>query len=164
MQMSGKKNPQKTIKCHAFLWNLCITVKSHECHGVSNHWWHDCMLLTICSGHFQKKTSKLYITVLFDGNPWVTGGFPSQRANNTDCFPAVTSTCKLRIYILFKGRVNIHIRSQWQIVVENIQISQICGRWQIEVGIGLIPTGCDMKFVSVIMSYTNKLKYDFKIE
>ena len=34
----------------------------------------------ICS----KKTSKLIITGLCEGNPPMTGGFPSQRASNTE--------------------------------------------------------------------------------
>ena len=34
-----------------------------------------------------KKTWKLRVTGLCEGNPPVTGGFPSQRANNEDFFP-----------------------------------------------------------------------------
>ena len=31
-----------------------------------------------------KKTSKLHVTGLYEGNPSVTGGFPSQRASNAE--------------------------------------------------------------------------------
>ena len=40
---------------------------------------------TVCSGTDKKKTtSKLRVTDLCEGNPPVTGGFPSQRASNTE--------------------------------------------------------------------------------
>ena len=41
-----------------------------------------------------KKTSKLRITDHCDGHPPVTGGFPSQKANNAKkCFHLMTSSC-----------------------------------------------------------------------
>ena len=63
---------------------LCIiTAMSHEHHGVSNHWPLDCFfnsLFRVTS----KKTSKPLLLVLCEGNPPVTGGFPSQRASNME--------------------------------------------------------------------------------
>ena len=39
---------------------------------------------TICSGADEKKTSKLRVTGLCEGNSSVTGGFPAHRANNAE--------------------------------------------------------------------------------
>ena len=53
---------------------------------VSNHQPHDCLP----NGLFRrrsKKTSKLRITGLCDGNSLVTGEFPAQRASNGEMFP-----------------------------------------------------------------------------
>ena len=51
--------------------------------GVSNHQHHDC-LLNHLSKRRSKKTSKLCITGLCEGNSPVTGEFPTQRASNTE--------------------------------------------------------------------------------
>ena len=51
--------------------------------GVSNHQPHDCLL----NGLFRrrsKKTSKLRVTGLFEGNSPVTGEFPAQKASNAE--------------------------------------------------------------------------------
>ena len=47
--------------------------------GVSNHQPHDCL-----RRHRPKKTSKLSITGLFEGNSPVTNEFPAQRASNAE--------------------------------------------------------------------------------
>ena len=55
----------------------------NEHNGVSNHRLYDCLfnsLLRLSS----KKTSKTCVTGLCNGNPPVTGGFPSQRACNAE--------------------------------------------------------------------------------
>ena len=39
---------------------------------------------TVCSRHRSKKTSKLCVTGLFEGNSQVTGEFPTQRASNVE--------------------------------------------------------------------------------
>ena len=41
---------------------------------------------TVCSG-VDKKTSKLRVTVLCEGNPAKTGEFPVQMASNAEMFP-----------------------------------------------------------------------------
>ena len=53
--------------------------------GVSNHQPNDCLLNRLFR-HRSKKTSKLRVTGLCEGNPPVTGGFPSQRASNAENF------------------------------------------------------------------------------
>ena len=51
--------------------------------GVSNHQHLDCLLNRLF-GCISKKTSKLYVIGLCEGNPPVTGGFPSQRTSNAE--------------------------------------------------------------------------------
>ena len=51
--------------------------------GVSNHQPHDCLLNRLF-GHRSKKTSKLRVTGLRNGNSSVTGEFPRQRASNAE--------------------------------------------------------------------------------
>ena len=53
---------------------------------VSNHRRLHCLLNHLLRRR-SKKTSKLRVTGLFEGNPSVTGGFPSQRASNAEMFP-----------------------------------------------------------------------------
>ena len=81
-------------------WNNSIRIKSYETKrfilpplsfqwrhngrvGVSNHLPHDCLL----NGIFRrrsKKTQKLRVTGLCEGNSPVTGEFPSQRASKAE--------------------------------------------------------------------------------
>ena len=63
----------------ALQWRL------NERDGVSNHRRLDCLLNRLF-GRRSKKTSKLRVTGLCEGNPPVTGGFPSQRASNAENF------------------------------------------------------------------------------
>ena len=56
----------------------------NECHGISNHQYPDCLLSCFFLRRRSKKTSKFHVTGLCEGNPQVTGGFPSQRASNTE--------------------------------------------------------------------------------
>ena len=53
------------------------------CDGVSNPQPHD-FLLSRGFSHRWKKTSKLRVTGLSDGNSWATGEFPAQRASNAE--------------------------------------------------------------------------------
>ena len=57
--------------------------RHNEWDGVSNHQPHDCLLR-----HFfrlrSKKTAKLSVTGLCEGNSPVTGAFPAQRASNAE--------------------------------------------------------------------------------
>ena len=51
--------------------------------GVSNHRRLDCLLNRLLR-HRSKKTSKLRVTSLCEGNPSVTGGFPLGKTSNTE--------------------------------------------------------------------------------
>ena len=55
----------------------------NEHNGVSNQQRPNCLLHCLFR-HRSKKTSKLCVTGPCEGNPPVTGGFPSQRACNTE--------------------------------------------------------------------------------
>ena len=59
---------------------LSLQWRHNEHDGVSNHQRHDCLLNRL----FKRKTSKLRVTGLCDGNSPVTGDFPAQRASNTE--------------------------------------------------------------------------------
>ena len=67
-------------------WNviMCPWLRRHnERDGVSNHQHYDCLL----NGLFRcrsKKTSKLRVTGLCEGNSPVTGEFPVKRASNVE--------------------------------------------------------------------------------
>ena len=54
--------------------------------GVSNHQPYDCLLNCLFRRR-SKKTSKLRVTVLCEGNSPVTGEFPGQRTSNAGNFP-----------------------------------------------------------------------------
>ena len=64
---------------------ICISLqwRHNECDGVSNHQCPD-RLLNRLFRRRSKNTSKLRVTCLREGNPPVTGGFPSQKACNAE--------------------------------------------------------------------------------
>ena len=68
-----------TSSFHSVSWTLQWR---NERNGVSNHWGHDC-LLNILFRRRSKKTPKLRVTSLGEGNSPVTGEFPAQRARVT---------------------------------------------------------------------------------
>ena len=57
--------------------------RRNQRYGVSNHQPHDCLLKRLFR-HISKKTSKLRVTGLCEGNSPVTGEFPAQRASNAE--------------------------------------------------------------------------------
>ena len=57
--------------------------RNNECDGVSNHRRIDCYLSRLFKSR-SKKTSKLRVTGLCDGNSPVAGKFPAQRASNAE--------------------------------------------------------------------------------
>ena len=71
--------PQKML----FLWKTKLLQWRHnEPNGVSNHRPLGCLLNRLCRRR-SKKTLKLRVTDLCEGNSPVTGEFPAQRASNT---------------------------------------------------------------------------------
>ena len=72
------KHPRST--CHAW-YTLRWRHNEHE--GVSNHQPHDCLLNRL-SRRTSKKTSKLCVTGLCEGNSPGTGEFPAQMASNAE--------------------------------------------------------------------------------
>ena len=63
------------ISCYPLQW------RHNEHDGVSNHQPYDCLLNHLFK-HRSKKTPKLRVTGLGEGNSPVTGEFPAQRASN----------------------------------------------------------------------------------
>ena len=55
------------------------------CDGVSNHQSHDCLLNRLFRRK-SKKTPKLHVAGLCEGNSHVTGEFPAQKACNAEMF------------------------------------------------------------------------------
>ena len=68
-----------TISVPYLKWTL--QWRCNERNGVSNHQPHDCLLNRLFR-HRSKKTSKLRVTGLCEGNSPVTGEFPAQSASN----------------------------------------------------------------------------------
>ena len=68
--------------------------RHNECDGVSNHRRLNCLLHRLFR-HRSKKASKLRVTDICEGNPPVTGGFPSQRAVTRKMFPFYDVIMKL---------------------------------------------------------------------
>ena len=64
-------------------WKHTLQWRHNERDGVSNHQPHDCFS-TVYSRRRSKKTSKLRVTGLCEGNSPDTSKFPSQRASNAD--------------------------------------------------------------------------------
>ena len=73
--------PQCVRWQHSTLFALQWRHDEHD--GVSNHRRLDCLLNRL-SRLRSKETSKLRVTGLCEGNPPVTGGFPSQRSLNAE--------------------------------------------------------------------------------
>ena len=72
--------------CRTNIPNVCfpqvpLQWRHNECDGVSNYQGLDCLFSCLFSRR-SKKTSELHVSGLCEGNPSVTGGFPSQRASN----------------------------------------------------------------------------------
>ena len=63
-------------------WTKSLQWRHNDRDSISNHRRPDCFLNRLFR-HRSKKTSKLILTCLYEGNPPATGRFPSQRTNNT---------------------------------------------------------------------------------
>ena len=67
--------------------------RHNECHCFLNHRHLDCLLSRLLR-RTSKKILKIRVTGLFEGNPPVTGAFPSQRASSVNIFfQLMTSSC-----------------------------------------------------------------------
>ena len=89
--------------------------------------YHYNMIMYIMFRCRSKKTSRLRVTGLFEGNPPMTGGFPSQKASNTEnvsiwwChhdFRIVITESQNYVYEIFgyyyyvPGKLSIHLRAK----------------------------------------------------
>ena len=112
--------PQQTVckfhldpQCNIFHWgSTALGVSTLWCHNERDSVWnpqpHDCLLSRLFR-HRRKKTSKLCVTGLCEGNSPVTGEFPAQRASNAENVPIwwrhrgivwSSSMCLLRIFLV----------------------------------------------------------------
>ena len=62
---------------------LSLQRRHNECNGVSNHRRLDCLLKRLFRGR-SKKTSRLHVIGLCEGNSPLTSEFPDQRASNAE--------------------------------------------------------------------------------
>ena len=69
--------------CGCSLHLVSLQWRHYERDGVSNHQPHDCLLNRLFRRKW-KKTSKLRVTGLCEGNSPVTGEFPAQMASNAE--------------------------------------------------------------------------------
>ena len=72
-----------TYPCSELCWASSLQWRHNKRNGVSNLQCLDCLLNRLFRRR-SKKTSKIRVTGLCEGNPPVTGGFPSQRASNAE--------------------------------------------------------------------------------
>ena len=72
-------------ECHSPLHDA-LQWHHNELDGVSNHRHLDCLLNRLFRRR-SKKASKLRVTGICEGNPPVTGRFPSQKVSNAEMFP-----------------------------------------------------------------------------
>ena len=77
-----KRGQKKRKLLYSSLWWAVIRVKSHEHHGISNHW--QLFVQQLFHGKIRINT----LPVLCEGKYLPTGGFPSQRATRATKFPA----------------------------------------------------------------------------
>ena len=68
---------------HSPRFVISLQWRHNELDGVSNHQPHDCLLNRLFRRR-SKKTSKLRVTGLCEGNSPVTAEFPAQRASNAE--------------------------------------------------------------------------------
>ena len=87
--------------------------RHNERDGVSNYQRLGCLHNRLFR-RISKKTSKLRVTGLCEGNSPVTGEFPAQRASNADfCFHLMTSSCKGIYDEITPNRPPLKVISQW---------------------------------------------------
>ena len=125
------KNRQSYSLLSGKLWGICRVIKtwsmfyfftamSQVHHGVSNNWQLHCLFncLLRCTS---KRLSSSMLQALCEGNPPVTGGFPSQSASNevNTCMrwhqviiiPHYVTPCSIRDHFVYAP-------SQWDMVLQ----------------------------------------------
>ena len=81
------ESEMNTLRFFYFIYlNQSLQWRHNERDGASNQQRLDCLRNRLFRRR-SKKTSKLRVTGLCEGNPPVTGGFSSQRASNVEMFP-----------------------------------------------------------------------------
>ena len=96
------------------MWSYALLWRNNERNGVSNHRRLHRLLNRLFGGK-SKKTSKLRVTGLCEGNPPITGGFPSQRASTAENVSIwwrhhgqdVLYDIETASWMIWKGNINI---------------------------------------------------------
>ena len=81
------------MRCQPSMRNITLWWRHIERDGVSNHRRLDCLLNRLFRRR-SKKTSKLRITGLWEGNPRWLVDFPHKRPVTRKCFHLMTTSCK----------------------------------------------------------------------
>ena len=108
--------------CHCCGCRCSSEWRHNERYGVSNHRHLDC-LLNLLFRCRSKKTPKLRVTGLCEGNSPVTGEFPSQRASNADKVSIwyVTTSCTVWCWAMSR-HWNDHNNAKF--------LWSLCGYWR----------------------------------
>ena len=110
--------PLWTVKLYFYTYEgmSCYTLqwRHNGRDGVSNHQRHDCLLNRLFRRR-SKKTSKLRVTGLCEGNSLVTGEFPAKMASDViQCFHLMTSSRN--------SQKNLHISPSQAFYVVSVEI------------------------------------------
>ena len=108
------------------IWSIA-TVTSHEQHRpISKVSWHEhrgisnsTVCLTGCSAYHERKHQISQLLTLCEGNPRVTGGFPSQMASNARNISMSWSSCVEKNFVRINPAITKKIRlttSRWPLL------------------------------------------------
>ena len=92
--------------------------RHNEPDDISNHQPHGCLLHRLFRRK-SKKTSKVRVTGLCEGNSPVTGEFPAQRASNAENVPfddVIMNSLKVGIYPAVSTRINVLISPPYKMI------------------------------------------------
>ena len=112
------------------VWS-CWTLQwcHNKCNDISNRQPHDCWINRLFR-HWSKKTSKLHITGLCEGNSPVTSEFPEQRASytkNVSIWWHHYETTSISCRILSKGPLSSQLWASW---MSSLPVSVPIFRWR----------------------------------
>ena len=90
------------LSCFSVVALLALQWRHNDRDGVPNHQPYDCLLKRLFRCR-SKKTSKLRVTGLCEGNSSVIGEFPAQRASNAEFFPSDDVIVVSQVSDVFQG-------------------------------------------------------------
>ena len=105
--------------------------RHNECDCGSNHQSHDCLLKSLFR-HRWKKTSKLCVTGLCEGNSPVAGEFPAQRASNAENFRLMMSSW-VGVNLIFGACMSVN---SWAWFFDSMPLIVSCKLFQLLISFG----------------------------